>query len=144
MSTPGANTPGRDTPGLRTPAFDHPGARTPGDGEPSSPDADGVAVDSTGTTTLGSVDGDRDTTVEVVVNATATDFNFQAYVGGESLFDSAQSPSGTAAESFTPSGDANAVTGAGSKDVVFEVTSASASGGANADVDVNVVSEDQV
>lgn len=142
MSTPGDATPGRFTPGLRTPQLDYRGHRAPGDAEPTTVSATGVAVDATGTTNLGTVDGDRDLTLEVRVNATAADFNFQVSVGGENVFSSAQSPSGTTEEAFYPALTLAAITSATDEDVVFEVTSVSGTGGATTDVDVDLVSDD--
>lgn len=136
------STPGRRTPGLASPQFDQPGRRTPGDGEPSAPAETGVAVDATGTTTLGTVEGDRDQVQVVTVNGTAADFDFQVTVGDTAVFDTAQSPGSTNEETFQP--DTATFTAAEDEDVVFEVTSASATGGATADVTVDVVSDDMV
>lgn len=138
------STPGDDTPGLRTPQFETPGARSPGDAADSTVTGTGVAVDATGTTTLGTVDGDRTSVEEVRVNATATDFNFNVNVDGTAIFSANQSPSGTSEEVFYPDEDLRITTDKQSEDVVFEVTSASGTGGATADVDVQIITEDEV
>jgi hypothetical protein len=140
--TPGQRTPGDDTPGAETPGFEMPGARTPGRVASVSVSGTDLAVDSTGTTSLGSLSGDRIAIEDVVVNATAADFSFQVTVGGTALFDGAVSPSGTSEESFTPSNTDGVFVGNEDEDVVFEVTSASTTGGATTDATVNATSEE--
>lgn len=131
-------------PGLRTPDMDEPGPRTPGDAAVTTLSQTGVAVDATGTTTLGTVGGDRDTVVVVTVTPTAADFDFNVTLGGETVFSAAQSPAAAEEEPFDPDADAAVRIDATDADVAIEVTSASATGGATADVDVEVSSEEQV
>lgn len=139
------STPGDPTPGLRTRQFDQPGARSPGDAEDATASSTGVAVDATGTTTIGSADAARVSVVEVRVNASAADFDFNVNVDGEAAFSAAQSPSGTSEESFAPDVEtARIELGRDATDLVFEVTSASGTGGATADVDIITTAEDEV
>lgn len=143
MYDPGKRTPGRETPGLSTPQFDSPGNTAPGSAFPSDQSDATVAIDATGTTTLGTVEGDRDQALVVTVNADAADFDFNIEVGGSDLFSAEQSPGGTTEESFTPDTAKAVVESAVDEDVVIDVSSASSTGSATADVTASFVSENQ-
>ena len=133
--------PGRTRPGTRTPSQPEPDLSTPGGTDQPSVSATGVAVDATGTTTVGTVEGDRVKVFAVTVDATAADFDFNLNVDGEPAFAADQSPASTDAEVFETD-DEEAVTYlAVGTDIVFEVTSASSTGGATADVTVDTVVE---
>lgn len=141
---------GAKTPGANQPGLDQPGRNSPGERQPDeSFDAQevesstGVAVDSTGTTTLGTTDNIEGHVLLITVNPTAADFSFNVNVDGTPVFKSAQSPSNTdeATYQVAPDVDAAFFRGSGAQ-IVFEVTSASATGGATADVDADVRSED--
>jgi hypothetical protein len=118
-----------------------PGRRTPGGADEQELSATGVAIDATGTTTVGDVEGDRTQVVAVEVTPTAADFDFNVNHDGSPIYDSAQSPAAAEAESFGGQGDAIVVVGATT--VEFEVTSASGTGGATADVNVTALGDDQ-
>lgn len=130
-------------PSLNTPGHDRPGYLFPGDVDVTELSATGVAVDATGTTTLGSVDGDRDIVVTVTVNPTAADFDFTVNADGDEVFTVTQSPADTSEASYNPDDEDNVVVDSTPTDIVFEVTDPSATGGATADVTVEVHSEGQ-
>lgn len=138
-------TPGATTPGLNTPGRSAPGSDMPGDafGTLTTVSADGVAVDSTGTTTVGSPNEIEGEVQEVTVTPTAADFSFQILLNGTGVFDTPQSPSAAAEETFRvdPAEDAAFFRGS-SPTVEIEVTSASGTGGATTDVDVEIQSEE--
>lgn len=140
-----AKTPGATTPGLNTPGREIPGSETPGApfGVLTVVSASGVAVDATGTTTVGSPDEIEGEVQEVTVTPTAADFSFQILLNGTAVFDSPQSPDAAAEQTFRvdPAEDAAFYRGS-SPTVEIEVTSASATGGATADVDVDIQSEE--
>lgn len=135
---------GRDTPGLRTPGAAMPGYDFPGSVAVLALAQAGVAIDATGTTTLGTVEGDRDRVAEVSVNATQTDFNFQVTIGGVAVFDSAQTVSSTDEETFAVPVDAGTTVGTGDEDVAIEITSASGTTDAAADVTATVHSQEEL
>jgi hypothetical protein len=136
--------PGRRTPGPQDPGPTIPGSRIPDQSAIGTErvSATGVAIDATGTTAIGTPDGRGGKVVTVYVNATQTDFNFNVNADGVALFDTAQSPGSTTREAFEVS-TGNAAFDGDAPDLVFEVTSASATGGATADVDVDVAIESQ-
>jgi len=140
-----AKTPGATTPGLRTPGRSTLGSDTPlaAFAAVTTVAAAGVAVDATGTTTIGTPDEIEGEVQSVTVTPTAADFSFQVLVNGTSVFSSAQSPSAAAEETFhvNPAEDAAFFRGE-SPTVEIEVTSASATGGATTDVDVDIQSEE--
>jgi len=124
-------------PGSRTP-----GVSVPGESErlPNPVVETGVAVDATGTTTT-DTGLDDDAEVEaVIVTSTAQDFDFNVSLGGNDLFATEQSPS-AAVEKFSP--EQNVEAGAGLPSLDIDVSAASASGGATADVTV-VLSHDSL
>jgi hypothetical protein len=131
---PGVSTPGRRLPGQETPSDTFAGE--------TDHSAAGVAVDATGTTAVGTADTLEGQVLEVVVDPSAADFQFQVTVDGSPIFQSAQSPSAAEAETFTPSGAVDAAYYHGSAaDIAFEVTAASATGGATADVTVTTADD---
>jgi hypothetical protein len=127
---------------MELPSLDTPGRELSGEDATVVVESTGVAVGSTGTTTLGDVGGDRTTLYAVVVNPTDADFNFQINTDGDTAFTSAQSPGGTNEETFVPDGTAAVVYGASDSTVEFEVTSASSNGSATADVTVHAIEEE--
>jgi len=140
---PEQSTPGRSTPGLTTPGMSTPGANTPGSVDAESTSATGVPIDATGTTDIGNVGGDRVTVESVTVTPTQADFDFTVRIDGEAVFDAAQSPGGTAEETFSPSASLDTIVGATESVLSIEVTSASGTGGATTDVTVNTNADDQ-
>lgn len=139
-----ANTPGTPTPGPQTPGPDTPGQEIP-DESPEIEEtvsAVGVATDATGTTTVGTPDGRDGRVRTVTVDATSTDFSFNVLADGVSLFSAAQTPSSTDPETFEVPVEAGEYAGQ-SPTVEFQVTSASAQGGASADVDATVAVTEQ-
>lgn len=140
--TNGPTLPGLRTPGGRTPGKDVPDRKFGATNEQSDT---GIAVDSTGTTTLGTTDEIEGVLEYVTVTATAADFNFNINVDGNAVFASAQSPSGTTEERFNVADEVDEAffRGDAGVDIVFEVTSASGTGGATADVTASVESEEQ-
>lgn len=133
--------PGRPLPDISTRGPHTPGFETPGGPETVVLSGAGIATDSTGTTDLGTADGDRDLVVAVTVNADASDFDFNINIDGSPLFDTDQSPAGTNAETFQPDGDDEVVVAAADETVQFEVINPSGTNNATADVDVDIVSE---
>lgn len=113
-----------------------PGNRTPGEAEAATDTIteQDVAIDATGTTTLGGVVGDEIVVKEVYVISTAQDFDFNVEVSGSDVFANEQSPS-SGSEGFTPDQNAR-VAGTDAAQVALDVSGASASGGATADVHV--------
>lgn len=133
--------PGRTRPGTRTRAQPSPDLSTPGGTDQPSVSATGVAVDATGTTAVGTVEGDRVKVFAVTVDPTAADFDFNLNVDGEPVFAADQSPAAAEAETFETEDEAAITYLAVGTDIVFEVTSASATGGATADVTVDTAVE---
>jgi len=138
---------GPTLPGLRTA-----GARTPGKSLPDNAfgatnvqSGGGVAVDATGTTALGTTDEIEGVAELVTVIPTAADFEFNINVDGVAVFPTPQSPSAAAKETFEIPSEADGAFFRGDVgvDIVFEVTSASATGGATADVSVSAESEEE-
>lgn len=131
----------------RLPGFPQPGAVDPGPNQPGPdiPDdsaigeveveSTGVAVDATGTTTIGTPEGVGGQVVAVYVDPTAADFSFNVTADGVAIFGSSQSPASTDEEAFAPPAADGEFQG-DAPDLVFEVTSASGTGGATADVRV--------
>lgn len=113
-----------------------PGSLTPGEGSKATDTITemNVAIDSTGTTTLGGVVADEAEVKEVYVISTAQDFDFNVEFAGSDVFANEQSP-GSGSEGFTPDQNAS-VGGTDAAQAVIDVSSASASGGATADVHV--------
>ena len=142
MTTPGSALRGRHGPGRGSPGMGTRGPTVPKGGSDESVEQTGIAVDSTGQTNIGTVGGDRTTVYEVTVTPDAADFDFNVTVDGETVFENAQSPDAAAEESFDPDGDGEFVVKAGDGDVVFDVSSASATGGATADVSVEARGEE--
>lgn len=138
--TPGATTPGLNTPGRSAPGSDMPSAAF---GVLTVVSAAGVAADATGTTTVGSPNEIEGEVQEVTVTPTAADFSFQILLNGTAVFDSPQSPDAAEAQTFAvnPAEDAAFFRGS-SPTVEIEVTSASGTGGATTDVDVEIQSEE--
>ncbi|PSQ70915.1 MAG: hypothetical protein BRD38_04050 [Bacteroidetes bacterium QH_9_67_14] len=136
---PGYDTPGPQTPGSVVPGSVEPDASPVGAEEVS---ATGVAVDATGTTAVGTPEGRGGEIEEVRVNASAADFDFNVNADGNGIFSAVQSPSGTDEEVFRPDAELAEFDG-DAPDIVFEVTSASATGGATADVTVVTAIEEQ-
>lgn len=97
-------------------------------------EARGVAIDSTGTTDIGTIVSDEAEIKEIRVESTAQDFDFNVEHNGNDTFGGEQSPT-AAEETFVP--DQNTRSGGvGDATFVLDVSSASASGGATADVQV--------
>lgn len=136
---PGASTPGPQTPGPNTPGQEIPD-ESPEIEETVS--ATGVATDATGTTTLGTPDGRDGRVRTVTLDATSTDFQFDLLADGVSLFAATQSPSSTDPETFDVPVEAGEFTGQ-APTLAVEITSASAQGGASADVDATVAVTEQ-
>jgi len=136
--------PGRRIPGPRDPGPTIPGSRIPDQSAIGTEraSATGVAVDATGTTAIGTPEGRGGEVVTVYVDATQADFNFNVNANGVALFDAPQSPGSTDREAFEVAIENGAFDGS-APDLVFEVTSASATGGATADADVDVAIETQ-
>lgn len=127
-------------PGFATPDDPDPGPRQPGPSVPDPPlagavavSATGVAVDATGTTAVGTPDGYAGEVLRVTVTPTAADFSFNVLADGTSLFAAAQSPAAAAEETFEV--PVNSFDG-DAPDLDIEVTAASATGGATADVTI--------
>lgn len=135
--------PGRTRPGTRTPAQPAPDLSTPGGTDTPSVSTTGVAVDATGTTAVGTVEADRVKVFAVTVDPTAADFDFNLNVDGEPAFAADQSPAAAEAEGFTTDDEAAITYLAVGTDIVFEVTSASGTGGATADITVDTVAESE-
>jgi hypothetical protein len=106
--------------------------------------ATGIAVDSTGTTAVGTTDEIEGQVLEVEIDPTAADFSFQITVNGTAILDSAKSPPGTSPYTYTVDGaeDAAFFRGNTGATVYIEVTSASSTGGATTDVTSTHVSRD--
>jgi|APHM01.1.fsa_nt_gi hypothetical protein len=142
-----SRTPGPTLPGLRTPGRRTPGRDTPGTGLDAvdTLSATGVAVDATGTTAIGTTDEIEGQVIEATINGTAADFEFQILIDDTTIFDSPQSPPGTSPYTFSVDGaeDAAFFRGDSGVTVYIEVTSASATGGATADVSTTHTSRDQ-
>lgn len=115
-----------------------PGPSTPGETATSDEQvhATAVAIDSTGTTDIGSLVTDQATIKEVYVDSTQQDFDFNVEANGNDIFGSEQSPS-AAEESFQPDQNQR-VGGTDDLELAFAVSSASATGSATADVTVVV------
>lgn len=126
---PGDDMPGLDFPGSPTREDVHTEVRTHSTAD--------IPVDATGTTALGTVEEDEGEVLEVRVNATAADFDFNVNADGVALFSAAQSPGGTSEETFTPDTDAATFENGGPA-LDFEVLTASGTAGATADVDADV------
>lgn len=75
----------------------------------------------------------------VYVNGTVSDFSFQILVDGEAAFSATQSPTSTDMERFVPDAPGRFEVSSGATTIEFSVTSASATGGSTADVDVEAV-----
>lgn len=137
--TPGYPTPGPQQPGSKVPGSEVPDQSAIGDEEVSQT---GVAVDGTGTTTLGDPQGRQGEVREVRVDATDANFQFNVNAGGEAIFSSNQSPTGTDEEVFIPTAELAEFAG-DSPELVFEVISSSTAGGATADVTAVTAIEEQ-
>lgn len=130
FGTLGPRTPGTRTPGSSTPGPDNTAVETV--------ELSGAAIDSTGVTSFQELAGGRARVVSVRIDPTAADVSFNVNLDGGAVFTAPQSPSAASPETFKPD-DAEADSGAVSLvDLGFEVTSASATGGATADVSVDV------
>lgn len=112
---PGTRTPGRTQPGLRSPNAAQPGLDTPKSGDHESVTATGVALDATGVTQVGTVDGDRVSSVGTTLSNDPGDVEYVVTV--------------------TPT------VGVGPATVEFEVTNASATADSTADVTVDAIVE---
>lgn len=141
MSLPGPRLRGRHAPGLQTPDLETPGPEFPGQPTAESVEETGVAVDSTGDTTVGSVGDDRTTITGITVDADVSDFQFQIRVDGEGVFDAAKQHGGTGAEDFAVEADGAVTVGAGPATAVIDVTNQSGTNNATADVTVDAQSE---
>jgi len=138
----------------RQPGFDTPGPTTPGPTTPGSAVADtsaegvetvmaeGVAIDATGRTVIGSADGRGGAVREVRVDADAADFDFNIERDGNDVFTAEQSPGGTTEESFEPDDDDNARFDGEDPEAAIDVSSPSATVGATATVWVVVALEE--
>lgn len=135
--------PGRLTPDTRTPAQPTPDLSTPGGDGSRTVSTDDVEIDSTGTTSVGSVDADRVEVYEVAVTPEESDFDFNVNVDGEPVFRSDQSPDAAEEERFFPDDEERFTYLSGDTDIEFEVTSASGEADATADVDVKAVTESE-
>jgi hypothetical protein len=136
-STPGTPLPGQTTPGPSTPGSLQP---DPGYDGAEVVEADGVAIDATGTTTLGAPDGFGGRVAEVVVVPDESDFDFNVEADGSDVFSAEQSPGGDAREAFSP--DQNQDLDGDLPSLTLDVSGASGTGGATADVYVVVYVEE--
>lgn len=136
--------PGFDTPGPVEPGKATPGSRVPDEGAIGErhTQATGVAIDATGTTTVGTPSGYGGEIRAVRVNADAADFDFNIEADGTDIFTAEQSPSGTNEETFVPNQELSEFEG-DAPDLVIDVSSASATGGATATVTVDTAIEEQ-
>lgn len=116
--------PGRSIPGLPHPDASTPGVQMVGQASQEGGSTD-VGVDATGTTAVGTPQGDRDIINGVTVDSTVADFTFNVLVDGEAVFDSPQSLSEAGAETFVPDGSDAARIAADPGEIVFEVVSSS-------------------
>jgi len=112
---PGAKLPGRTLPDLRTLDGPMPGIATPKSGRQVSVSASGVALDATGVTEVGTVEGDSIANIDVSLSSDPGDVTYEVRVSPE--------------------------VGVGPATVEFEVTDPSATGGATADVTVDAIAE---
>lgn len=140
-NTPGETIRGRHAPGLQSPDLETSGSQTPGSASPQSAEAT-VAADATGVEQLGDLDGDRVVIRSVVVDSTDEDYDFQVTLDGSDVFAGAQSPTAAGVQTFTPNSANAASIGTDGHALTFEVTAASASAGASADVTVNYTVEE--
>lgn len=132
-----ARLPGAPTPGPRLPGPDLPGSRLPEEGAIAVVEVSvaGAPTDATTSTAIGTPAGRGGEVKAVFVTASATDFDFNVTADGTDLFNSEQSPGSTNEERFDPVTE-NAEFQGDAPDLVFDVSSASAQGGASADVRV--------
>ena len=117
-----------------------PGARSPG--ELVDTVASGtVPVDALGVTDIESLEGDRITVDDVTTEAGVFGFDFQIEVNGTPLFDAPVSPDSEGVNTFEPDTDVVVVPDDRSVSVSVEITDASTSEDATADVDVSAFAE---
>lgn len=101
-------------------------------------EAEGVALDATGVTSLGALVARSARVVRVVVDAAVADAEFQVNLNGSAVFTSPRAHGGTGVEVFIPNADGKEDAGVELADLEFEVTTASATTGATGDVYVAV------
>ena len=117
-----------------------PGARSPG--ELVDTVASGtVPVDALEVTYIESLEGDRITVDDVTTEAGVFGFDFQIEVNGTPLFDAPVSPDSEGVNTFEPDTDVVVVPDDRSVSVSVEITDASTSEDATADVDVSAFAE---
>lgn len=123
-----------------------PGRRTPSESETSRDtiSLSGVAIDAAGVTDIQRIVGDRVKVVDVVVDPTQSDFQFNVNNNGNAVFAADQSPDDANEDNYIPDSDDKEAAGVDASTVSFEVTAASGTGGASADVQVVVESEDAI
>jgi len=135
--------PGTRTPGPHTPGPSLLGSRVPDQSAVATRTTEGtVAVDATGTTTLGTPSGYGGRVRLVTVDAGVADFDFTVTTDGVAVFDAPQSLNAAGTESFIVAVENGAFDGAVPQ-LVFEVTSASATAGEQATVTVETDIESQ-
>ena len=117
-----------------------PGARSPGELEDAVASGT-VPVDAVGVTDIESLDGGRISVDGVTTESGVFGFDFQIEVNGVELFDAPVSPDDEGVQTFEPDTDVVAVPGDRSASVSVEITDASTSDGASADVDVSAFVE---
>lgn len=142
MTRKGSTLPGDRSPGRILTGMRGPGARTPG--ERVSGGSQGVVpVDALGVTDLDALSADRISLDEVVVESDVHGFDFNVTVGGVDLFDAPVSPPDAGVNTFDPDQNVVLVPGDRNADVSVEITDASTSDAATADVDVVAHLEDE-
>lgn len=92
--------------------------------------------DSTGTTAVGEILTNDAKVVDVQVDGDVSDYDFNVNLNGNPVFTAAQSPAGTAQESFFPDDEDKAIAGVTSVEVEFEITSAGSAGSVDVFVEV--------
>lgn len=136
--------PGTEFPGQTFPGAEFPADPTPGDEYVITRTiaASGLAVDAAATVTVGSLEvGRRGEVTNVSVTPTAADFDFNIEYDGTDLFSAEQSPAAASQEDFTP--DQNADFDGEVPEFSIDVSSASGTGGATADVTLTIRIEEQ-
>lgn len=139
----------RSLPGPPAPGPDDRGPHTPGPEQPDpshitteTVEQTGVAIDSTGSTTIGSPSTIGGDVIVVEVNADQADFDFNIELDGTDIFNSEQSPTGTTLERFYPDPQLAEFDGT-DPTLEIDVSDASSTGAATADVTVDVGVEEQ-